>query len=194
MKLIAFTFFTIFSISSLAKSPLTQPATETQFSGYWRIVLIPNDIHKKKFKNEELGYSDPCQFFVHKPDGTWFNISITNMAGADESVRKCPNNSAALEQVILSRPQSEYRWSKFLNRDGLYLIKDTTPNTDTKKPVALIWKSDYILTDIPASPSFNFELKKGDLFMQLMQPTEDHRLAVAWPMILRPIENQISIP
>lgn len=189
MKLAAFALLVIFSAAASAQMPKTRPATESDFAGYWRIVLIPNDVHKSRFKNEQMGYSDPCQFFVHKPDGTWFNISVTNMGGAEESKRKCPTKRAAVDVSMVAQSQSPFKWNKLPNQNGLFFIRDTTPQAGPKKPVALLWKADYVLEDIPASPAFGVDVKKGDMIMQITQRMEGNNIAPVWPMILQPVED-----
>lgn len=94
MRVFTFIVCLFVCVGAAAQGQKTRPATETDFTGYWRVVLIPNEVHGSAYKNEQMGYADPCQFLVHKPDGTWFNISVTNMAGAEESRRQCLTKQA----------------------------------------------------------------------------------------------------
>jgi hypothetical protein len=187
MRLLAFVVGLSLSVVAAAQTQKTRPATEADFTGYWRIVLIPNEVHRSRFKNEEMGYADPCQFLVHKPDGTWFNISVTNMAGPEESRRQCPTTRAGVDTAMFAQTQSPFRWSKLPNQNGLFFIRDTRPQTDPQKPVALLWKADYVLEDVPGNAAFAFDLKKGDVLMQMTQRMGGNNIAPVWPMLLRPV-------
>jgi hypothetical protein len=167
-----------------AQGQKSRPASDADFTGYWRIVLIPNEVHGSPYKNEQMGYADPCQFLVHKADGTWFNITISVLAGEEESKRQCPTKQAGVDSAMFMQTQSPFRWHKAIpNQDGLFFIRDTSPQTDPKKPVALLWKADYLLDDVP-----NMGWKKGDLLMQITQ-RRGNNIAPIWPMILRPVEQ-----
>ena len=185
MRFLVFFVSLLFVWGVAAQGRKTRPATEADFTGYWRIVLIPNEVHGSPYKNEQMGYADPCQFLVHRPDGTWFNITISNMAGAEESRRQCPTKQAGVDAAMFAQTQAPFRWHKATpNQNGLFFIRDTTPQTDPKKPVAFLWKADYMLDDSP-----DLGLKKGDMLMQITQRTGGNSIAPIWPMILRPLEQ-----
>jgi len=44
--------FLIWSSVAVAQSKNVRPANDSDFTGYWRVVLIPNDVHRSRFKNE----------------------------------------------------------------------------------------------------------------------------------------------
>ena len=182
-----FVVFLLFVNASAVAQVRTQPATESNFIGYWRILLVPNEIHKSEMQNEKTGYADPCQFFIHKPDGTWFNISINNGAGVEETKRRCPGMKRADIDLSLYavRNVSPYKWTKMPNQDGLFYVK----NASNPESRALLWKADYILVDIPESMNRGYDLKKGDLLMQLTRRVNATSVAPAWPMILRPVPD-----
>ncbi len=182
------TFFVLLLLlasGATAQGQKTRPANEIDFTGYWRIVLIPNEVHGSPYKNEKMGYSDPCKFLVHKPDGSWFNITISVLSGAEESRRQCPTTQAGVDTAMIAQTQSPFRWHKANpNQNGLFFIGDTTPQSGPTKPVALLWKADYVLEDVQ-----QLGLKKGDLLMQITQRVGGNNIAPIWPMILRPVEQ-----
>ena len=186
MRHLALALVVILSTAAFAQSQKSRPATESDFSGYWRIVLIPNEVHNSKIKNEQTGYSDPCQFFVHRPDGTWFNVSVANMAGAERSKSECPTTRAAVDAKFASFGKPEFRWRKAPNQDGFFFI-GVLASQEPKKAAALLWKADYVLEDTSHSQASSVEFKKGDMIMQLTQRTADNRVAPVWPTILRPV-------
>lgn len=187
MKFLA-TLLLITAATASAQEQKTRPALEADFVGYWRIILIANEVHNSPLKNEKMGYSDPCQFFVHKPGGVWHNISITNVAGPDESKRQCPTQRSLVDVSLSAQPTSPFKWTKVPSQNGLFFIMDTSV-TDPKAVSSLLWKADYVLEDIPAIPSIGFALKKGDLIMQLTRRLEGNRIAPVWPMILRAVQE-----
>lgn len=195
-NLFKYVLLTIFIVSTVGcasnKRPVNnitqkiRPATNADFSGYWRIVLIPNHLHKN-VKNESMGFSDPCQFLVHKPDGIWDNITITNGAGVDETVRQCTTTTKSLIDIArLSKPASPFRWNKNQFQDGFFYIKNSSI-TDPKAIAGNLWKVDYVTEDFPAAGLFGFDLKKGEMIMQLTQVLEGNRVLPVWSMVLRPV-------
>jgi hypothetical protein len=184
MRIVA-VFLLLLASSVPAQGQKTRPATEADFTGYWRVVLIPDDVHKSRFKNEDTGYANPCQFLIHKADGSWHNISIHNAAGAEESLRQCPTSRTAVD-VFLVAPTSRFRWNKLPNQHGLFWTIDTA-STAPQSRSALLWKSDVVLTDIPGSPAFDFDLRRGDLIMQLTRLLGGTNIEPVWPMVLRPV-------
>jgi hypothetical protein len=180
-------FIAIFLLGDLshAQAQKFRPATEADFVGYWRITLVPNEMHKSEFKNEQTGYSDPCQFFIHKKDGNWFNMSSNNGAGVEETKRLCPNKKRSDLDLSISaiRNETPYRWKKYTNQDGLFLVSD--PSRPGSLPV--LWKADLVLVDIPESAARGYDFKKGDLLMQLTRRINATTVAPVWPMVLRPV-------
>lgn len=61
MKFGLYFLLAVFSSVAMGQAK-TRPATEADFIGYWRIVLIANDKTGSRHKNEDMGYADPCQF------------------------------------------------------------------------------------------------------------------------------------
>src|SRR4051812_26732821 len=76
------------------------PASEAQFTGYWRIILIPDEIHKSSIKNASTGYDHPCQFFVHEAGGAWRSVTIGDPAGAEETKAACPVKKSQLAAAL----------------------------------------------------------------------------------------------
>jgi len=191
MKLI-FTLIFIISTSALAADAKTRPASETDFVNYWRIILIPNELHKSEFKNESMGFSDPCQFLVIKSDGSWHNLTINNMAGEEASRNKCPTKKSEVNLGLFAVGTSPHRWNKLPNRDGLFFVKDMSV-TDPKEKLAFLWKADLILEDIPSISIFGTDLKKNYMLMQLTKPINHNvgqiNIAPIWGMILRPLKE-----
>jgi len=192
MRFIVTIVFSIVSTLAAAEGK-TRPASEVDFIGYWRIIPIPNELSRSELKNENMGYSDPCQFLVHKLDGTWYNLTVSNAAGDEESKRKCLTKKSEVDLGLFSVGTSSHRWSKLPNRDGLFFVKDMSV-TNPKEKSALLWKADLILEDIPSIAIFGTDLQKGDMLMQLTKRVNDNnigsmKIAPIWGMILRPLKE-----
>ena len=149
----------------------TRPATEKDFTGYWRIVLIPDEVHHSRFKNVQMGYSAHCQYFVHRDDRVWFNVTLEG---------DCVTKRSALEAGT-ALMYSPFRWESVPDSAGLFFIR----NADE----AVIWKADYVLEDTPPTPERDVLLLKGDLVMQLTEKTGPRTVAPVWPMVLRPLQK-----
>lgn len=174
---------------AVAAGQSTHPATESEFVGYWRIILIDNDRHKSGIKNEQTNYTDPCQFLVHQSDGSWMNISPMIVGGQKATKENCPTDRAEIDKHIaiaksLSQP---FKWSKLGNQNGLFYVTDPTTNT------GLLWKADYVVEDLPAVERIGFELKKGDVIMQLTRRLGPNEIAPVWPMVLRPVQPSAKV-
>lgn len=192
MKFVATLLFIVSTFASATEGK-TRPASETDFVNYWRIILIPNELHKSEFKNENMGFSDPCQFLVLKSDGSWYNLTVSNMAGNEASRNKCPTRKSEIDLSLFAVGTSPHRWSKLPNRDGLFFVKDMSV-TDPKEKLAFLWKVDLILEDISSISIFGTDLKKGDMLMQLTKPINNNnigpmKIAPIWGMILRPLNE-----
>lgn len=189
MKFVAILFLFVATLAQAQSSgQKVRPAGEKDFVGYWRIHLIANELHKSQLRNESLRYNDPCQFFIHKPNGAWFNLSISNPAGAEEAKRQCPNSKARVDSSLFGQSSSRYQWKKVPDQEGFFVIRDTQA-TDTTAIPAVLWKADYVTEDIPAPATVGFDLKKGDLIMQLTRRVDEGKIAVVWPMVLRPLRD-----
>lgn len=167
--------------AGLAEEQKLRSATAAEFVGYWKIVLIPNEVHGSPVKNEQMGYSGPCQFLVLRADGNWFSVNITNMAGDEQSKRQCPTKRAEVDTSLLGQQQSRYRWSIFPNLSGMFVQSDTAPQSPQAKSM-LLWKADLVLEDVPS-----LGMRKGDMLLQVARQTAGGQFAPVWPMILRPI-------
>lgn len=171
----------------MAQEQQFRPARDVDFIGYWRIQLVPNEMHRSEFKNEQMGYSDPCQFFIHRQDGSWFNVSSNTGAGVEETKRKClAMKKADVDQLLYSvGNQPPYRWRKMQNQDGLFYVGDPSK----AESETLLWKADAVLVDIPESAARGYDFKKGDLLMQLTKRINATSVAPVWPMVLRPLAD-----
>lgn len=145
----------------------TRPATEADFTGYWRVVLIPDEVHKSRFTNKQVGYTDQCQYFVHRLDGAWLNVTLDG---------QCPVKRSALEAGT-ALMYSPFKWERVPGEDGLFFIR--APDN------AVVWKADYVLEDLPGEVL----LLRGDLVMQLTERTGPGMVAPVWPMVLRPLSR-----
>ncbi len=145
----------------------TRPATEADFTGYWRVVLIPDEVHKSRFTNRQVGYTDRCQYLAHRRDGAWFNVTLE---GA------CPAKRSALEGGT-ALMYSPFRWERVPGKEGLFFIRNAGE--------AVVWKADYVVEDSP--PDSEVMLLRGDLVMQLTERTGPNTVAPVWPMVLRPL-------
>ncbi|MFZ3019644.1 MAG: hypothetical protein WA056_14435 [Gallionella sp.] len=163
----------------------THPANENEFVGYWRILLIDNNRHKSGIKNEETNYIDPCQFLIHQSDGSWMNISPMIVNGQKATKDNCPTDRAEIDKHIaiaksISQP---FKWSKLKNKNGLFYVADSATNS------GLLWKADYVAEDLPVVERIGFELKRGDMIMQLARFLGPTEIAPIWPMVLRPVQQ-----
>jgi len=145
----------------------TRPATEADFTGYWRIVLIPDEVHKSRFTNKQVGYTDRCQYIVQRPDHAWYNVTLDG---------QCPARRSALEQgtALMYTP---FKWERVAGEDGLFFIRSAND--------AMVWKADYVLEDMDG----DVLLLRGDLVMQLTEKTGPGTVAPVWPMVLRPLQK-----
>jgi len=148
--------------------PKTRPATVADFMGYWRVVLIPDEVHKSRFTNKQVGYTDQCQYFVHRLDGAWLNVTLDG---------QCPVKRSALEAGT-ALMYSPFKWERVPGEDGLFFIR--APDN------AVVWKADYVLEDT-APAEAGVLLLRGDLVMQLTEKTGPGTVAPVWPMVLRPL-------
>lgn len=175
---------------SLAASAQTgmRPAGAADFTGYWRVLLIPDEVHRAELRNAQIGFTGPCQFFVHRPDGRWYNISIDHNAALEESRRNCPTRRAELDTVLAANQArtGNYAWRRMGSLLPIYLIEDRSPGGKT-----MAWKADYVESDLPPAPGIGFALTKGDLLMQhaRLATTLDGApsIELVWPMVLRPL-------
>ena len=162
-----------------AQEKALRPAQDTEFIGYWRIMLIPDEKSNLKIQNRETGFSDPCQVLVHKADGGWFNITISNLAGDEASRRQC---DALKKKDVDASPA-------LLGARNRFTWKRATPQVfeveDVTSKAKRYWLADYVTKDTSAPNYFDFKL--GDLVMSMALPTGDGRVAIAWRMVLRPI-------
>lgn len=165
-----------------------RPASEADFTGYWRILLIPDEVHGAELRNEQIGFTGPCQFFVHRADGQWHNISIGHNAPREEALRHCPTRRAELEAVLAANRAraGDYAWRRMNPLLPLYLIEDRGPGGKT-----MAWKADHVETELPPGPRIGFALHKGDLLLQhaRLATTLDGlpSIELVWPMVLRPL-------
>jgi hypothetical protein len=168
------------AISSAAypQGSSTRPATAQEFIGYWRVINISNDKHGSPIKNEQTGYSNPCQFLIHSADGVWKNITISNLHG--DAPRDCPTTRAAIDVALLGT-QPQQKWVARPNQSGLFMV------LDEKAKDAQFWKVDYVDSDLQTTERFGLDMKRGDLIVQLLKNLGGNNLAPIWPMILRPV-------
>ncbi len=145
----------------------TRPATEADFTGYWRIVLIPDEVHHSRLTNKQVGYADRCQYFVHRRDGAWLNVTLDG---------QCPAKRSALEGGT-ALMYSPFKWERVPGEEGLFFIR--SPDQ------AVLWKADYVLEDMES----DVLLLRGDLVMQLTERTGPGTVAPVWPMVLRPLSK-----
>jgi len=173
--------FLLISSHAFSQEQTISPANETDFAGTWRVVLIPNQFQKGQFKNEEMGYSDPCQFFINGHDKSWQNVSVHNGAGAEESKKQCPTTKAELTQNLITPDKSQFKWKALPNGVGYFYI------SENKSSKGVIWKADKVLTDMQTSTSIGVDLKGGDMLMQVIKPTSASGGEAVWSMVLRPL-------
>lgn len=167
-----------------AQEARIRPATEQEFTGYWRIRLVPNEVHRSEIKNERTGYADPCQFFLHRADGIWWNVSISRGGSPEEARRNCPTlKRADIDQMERLRGAPSYEWIKVKSANGLYIVREKK----AERPGGLIWKADYIVEDVPDAIARGWEMRKGSMVMNLMRVVGQGQVTPAWPMILEPV-------
>jgi hypothetical protein len=190
MKLCLYFLLLAFTSSASAQSDKTHPATESEFIGYWKIKLIPNEKHRSQFRNEDVGYSEKCQFLIFKQNGEGRSITFTNISGEETSPENCTLHKSDIDLGLISSTQviNHSEWQKVPKQEGLFFTKDSA-KTDSKASVALLWKVDYVLEDIDATTAFGFNLKKGDMIMQVTRRLSDNSVAPVWPMVLRPVQE-----
>lgn len=175
----------LFFLSNLAYAQEQKiiPSSKADFIGYWRIILIPDEFQKGTFKNSQMGYSAPCQFFVNYPDGSWLNTTVTNMAGAKESKDKCPKIKSELDVSLAFGDKSKFKWEQI--REGYFHIHEASTKT-ASNPIGIVWKADKILAK---TFFFGLTLGKGDLIMQIIKPVSQNRGEAIYAMVLRPLDN-----
>ena len=186
MKLHFVSFLLFFSVQmALAQEekPL-RSATEAEFVGYWRIMLIPDEKSNLRVRNKDTGLADPCQVLIHRQDGFWFNITVSNGAGEEESRRRCPALTRKDVDLYLAaaRAPKRFKWKKLT--PSVFEIQDEI--TKDKR----YWVADFTTRDA-SLPNF-FDLKQGDLVMNMAIPAPDGRVVTAWRMVLRPIPSMSS--
>lgn len=162
-------------------------AQPNEFAGYWRIVLIPDEKLNLKIQNKNTGFADPCQFFIHKEDGSWMNISISYGASDEETRSRCPHTTKKdIDSMLAANSISPiHGWSQL--RLGFYRVKDGLTGYDNQ-----VWAVDYVTEDVSIANYFDF--KQGDLIMNLGIPAEKGKVMLAWRMVLRPVLDQPSAP
>jgi hypothetical protein len=183
MRLATFLLLLFISSASPAQEhKFMRPAAEAEFAGYWRIILIPEGKSTPKLRNKDSGFADPCQFFVHRPDKTWINISLFSATGEEETRRLCPAIlKKDVDAAITANAAgiARYKWRNL--RGALYAV-DGTSSKDQR-----IWAADYVTED--ASIPDYFDFRKGDLLMSLTEPGPNGP-ALLWRMVLRPVPDQ----
>lgn len=178
----------ISSVSAAEDMKVLRPAEESEFVGYWRIILIPDEKMNLKIRNKDTGFADSCQFLIHKPDGYWFNITMTNGAGDEEAKRRCPTTSKEDVDLLLFAAQApnRYKWRKL--NTPMFIVEDTLSKGHQA------WAVDYATKDASLPNYFDFE--KGDLVMNMAMPVGPSQVVLAWRMVLRPVlaKPKTSIP
>lgn len=187
MRLVATLLLFVSTIVSAQDQAPIRPATNADLPGYWRVVLLPDELHKL-VKNETMGFSGPCRFLILKADGTWHNVSIANGAGDEETLRQCPTQRSAIDQLLTSLPPSKIRWNKHQFQDGFLFSRDISI-TDPNAIAGHLWKVDYVAEDFPSAKLFGFDLKKGEMIMQLTRSGGNNMVIPVWSMVLRPIQE-----
>ena len=144
-------------------------------------MLIPNRL-QTKFKNEEMGYSDPCQFFVHNSDNSWSNVTVTNAASKAESVKQCPKSKITFEPHLVAQDPHKFKWEQL--RDGLFYVFEASTR-NMPNPNGIVWKADKILVD---TSEIGVKLKKGDMIMQILRPVSQNQSEAVYTLVLRPLK------
>jgi len=188
MKLCIYVLLIAVSSAAFGQDDKTHPATESEFVGYWKIKLIPNEKHRSQFKNEDVGYSEKCQFIIFKHGGEGHSITFRNAAGEEKTSETCSIRKSDIDLGLLFPSQAAQRseWQKVPKQEGLFFTKDSS-KTDSKVPSALLWKADYVTEDISTVGAVGFDLQKGDMIMQVTRRLNDNSIAPVWPMVLRPV-------
>ena len=169
------------SCAASSQEQTTHAAGSQDFIGSWRVVLIPNNFQKSKFKNEEMGYSDPCQFFIHNSDNSWNNLTINNASGIQETIKQCPTSKAALAPYLTTQNPSQFKWEQM--REGFFNISEAnTKNSPSQN--SIVWKADTVSADISL---LGLKLKKGDMIMQIIKPVSQTRGEAVYSIVLRPL-------
>jgi hypothetical protein len=178
--------------STFAQWDGTRPATEKDFIGYWKIVLIPDEIQKSRIKNKDIKLysSPPCRFLSHRPNGDWTNFSASSPAGDEATQRNCDKRLSAIKFAAESSGQAEYRWERMRGDEGLFFLLRASP----KQPVE-IWKVETVTDAAKLKVDWGVsELKDGDLLVQLMFPRENSGSRIptldrVWMMVLHSTEG-----
>ena len=194
LKFFIFLFLLFTSTASFSQErQVIRHAEQSDFVGYWRVFLIPDEkrLHPNVF-NKDVGFAGSCRFVVHKPDGAWFNVTINNGSGEEETKLRCPSISTKdIDQAVISTnllSPSQIKWTKL--QTPLFAVE----NLSSKNRV--IWIADYVtedtsdyVTDGVSIANF-FDFKKGDLIMDRAVPIGQGQIKAVWRMVLRPVLDQ----
>lgn len=184
--MLALTCFTNLSEAAGVKMHM---ASESDFVGFWRIMLIPNELSRSELKNEVSGYSDPCQFFIHLSSGKWVNLtvltSIKDSEGKEVKLKDCPATKSELEPNLtaVNATSSEYVWHIQKGSDGFFWVKKANSQVGD-----FLWRAVIIDENISRPDIFGFDLVQGDMTMNLMRRRVDGKIEAFWGMVLRPLK------
>lgn len=168
------------NVSQSTTLNLLRPSKQSEFIGYWRIILFSDDKLNQRIKNKDTGFAGPCQFFINKADGSWLHIGIFYDANEEKTRDHCPLITKEDINLILAANSIYpiYKWSE--KRSGMFYMEDMLTGYDNQA-----WAVDYVTEDV-SLPNY-FDFNKGDLVMNLGIPAGKGRVMLAWRMVLRPV-------
>lgn len=168
--------FLIFCSHVSAQQITVRPATQDDFSGYWKLLPYSDERQPKILK--ESPWPGECQFFLHSSSGSWMQVASRDAAGNDLKDDRCKKTTKDLD-ASLSLQGSEYTptWK---------YLKGHVQINFPQQQVIETWKIDVFSTDVPLPNPFGVELRRGDLAMQLV---DLQKRVILWRRLLRRVEQ-----
>lgn len=167
-------FCTLFSASTSAQTQ--HVSSEDEFAGRWKVLPFPITQQPPESRADPF-IKGECVYMLHERDGKWIALTINRAPGAPTGAQDCSHSFKELDAHKAAAGASSLQWKK---RERVFIV------SDEKTGVGYMWSALVIDADgfatfvDPAGP--RVEMKKGDLLMQLAQPSGR---GIAWRMVLR---------
>jgi len=179
-------------ISSFAfgKEGKARYAIESDIPGYWSVLLLDRFESEGPIKNRDMFHGAACNVHVFKSDGKYINV--ISEVGVTDTVKKtrCARTIAEVDKGLLAINSMSTTWSTWqalgAKNSGGFSTRGPTDPGDLSWQIVIVEEE----TDDPVqAQNFGFELKKGDLILNLLKRVQGSSFRVMWFTVLRRISE-----
>lgn len=172
---------------SYAQSPDFIPLKEGELVGYWQVMEVPDGKQTGKYKNADMYNGEPCNVQIFKDNGTYATVSVRTGPVLEANKRQCEARREMVELSIVATQafSSPAKWRALTpDKQGMFLTEFQSKGAT----VGLAWAASRISRDLPTTNALGFNLKKGDIVMDLLPPPKQNERPVSlFKKVLRPI-------